>query len=99
MSCLSLVYAWRHARGYFPLLLAFVVPLLVSTVYLRHHWVVDLLAGAALVPWVLWVTPRFERWWLARGAAAATAARRATGRARTGSWRAAARPPSLSPSV
>jgi membrane-associated phospholipid phosphatase len=38
----------------------------VSTVYLRHHWVVDLLAGAALVPWVLWLTPRFERFWAAR---------------------------------
>ena len=63
VSCLSLVYAWRFCRGYFPVLLAFVVPLLVSTVYLRHHWVVDLVAGAALVPWVLWITPRFERWW------------------------------------
>ena len=63
VSCLSLVYAWRHLRWFFPILLAFVVPLLVSTVYLRHHWVVDLLAGAALVPWVLWITPRFERWW------------------------------------
>lgn len=72
VSCLSLVYAWRHCRGFFPVLLAFVVPLLVSTVYLRHHWVVDLLAGAALVPWVLWITPRFERWWGPGGDAAAT---------------------------
>lgn len=71
VSCLSLVYAWRYCRGYFPILLAFVVPLLVSTVYLRHHWVVDLLAGAALVPWVLWITPRFERWWQAGSVAAA----------------------------
>ena len=63
VSTLSLVYAWRYCRWYFPILLAFVVPLLVSTVYLRHHWIVDLLAGAALVPWVLWITPRFERWW------------------------------------
>ena len=73
VSCLSLVYAWRHCRGFFPILLAFVVPLLVSTVYLRHHWVVDLIAGAALVPWVLWITPRFERWWGPGGVAAATA--------------------------
>ena len=51
---------------FFPFLLVFVVGLLVSTVYLRHHWVVDLLAGAALVPWVLWLTPRFERFWGAR---------------------------------
>lgn len=73
VSCLSLAYAWRHARGYFPVLLAFVVPLLVSTVYLRHHWVVDLLAGAALVPWVLWITPRFDRWWRGHAPAAAEA--------------------------
>ena len=73
VSCLSLAYSWRYLRGYFPVLLAFVIPLLVSTVYLRHHWVVDLLAGAALVPWVLWVTPRFERWWLARGTLAPAA--------------------------
>lgn len=65
VSTLSLVYAWRHCRGFFPFLLAFVVPLLVATVYLRHHWVVDLLGGMALVPWVLWATPRFERWWTA----------------------------------
>ena len=70
VSCLSLVYAWRYCRGFFPILLAFVVPLLVATVYLRHHWVVDLLAGAALVPWVLWITPRFERWWRAGSVAA-----------------------------
>lgn len=63
VSTLSLVYAWKYCRGFFPVLLAFVVPLLVATVYLRHHWIVDLLAGMALVPWVLWITPRFERWW------------------------------------
>ena len=48
VSCLSLVYAWRHCAGYFPILLVFVIGLLTSTVYLRHHWVVDLIAGA---PW------------------------------------------------
>lgn len=74
VSCLSLVYAWRYCRGFFPILLAFVVPLLVSTVYLRHHWVVDLIAGAALVPWVLWITPRFERWWGPGGTTATTRA-------------------------
>ena len=66
VSCLSLVYAWRYCRWYFPVLLVFVIGLLTSTVYLRHHWVVDLLAGALLVPWVLWLTPRYERWWHTR---------------------------------
>lgn len=63
VSFLSLYYAWTYCRWFFPFLLVFVVGLLVSTVYLRHHWVVDLIAGAMLVPWVLWLTPRYERWW------------------------------------
>jgi membrane-associated phospholipid phosphatase len=46
-----------------PVLVIMVTGLLVSTVYLRHHYIVDLIAGAALVPWVLWATPRFDRWW------------------------------------
>lgn len=65
VSCLSLYYAWKSCRWFFPILLAFVIGLLVSTVYLRHHWVVDLIAGALMMPWALWITPRFERWWAA----------------------------------
>jgi membrane-associated phospholipid phosphatase len=65
VSCLSLYYAWKYCRWYFPILLVFVLVLLASTVYLRHHWVVDLLAGTCLVPWTLWLAPRYERWWKA----------------------------------
>jgi len=65
ISCLSLYYAWKYCRWYFPILLMFVLVLLVSTVYLRHHWVVDLLAGLCLVPWTVWLAPRYERWWKA----------------------------------
>lgn len=63
VSLLTIWYAWRYLRWYVPVLLVVVGGLLVSTVYLRHHYVVDLLAGALLVPWGLWITPRFERWW------------------------------------
>ena len=63
VSSVSLYYAWKYCRWFFPILLLFVSGLLVSTVYLRHHYVVDLIAGAMLLPWVVWVTPRFERWW------------------------------------
>jgi membrane-associated phospholipid phosphatase len=65
ISCLSLYYAWKYCRWFFPILLAFVIGLLTSTIYLRHHWVVDLIAGACLVPWTLWFAPRYERWWYA----------------------------------
>ena len=63
VSLVTLYYVWRHCRWYFPILLVVVVGLLTSTVYLRHHWVVDLLGGALLVPWAIWATPRLERWW------------------------------------
>ncbi len=70
VSLLSLHYAWKSCRWFFPILLAFVIGLLVSTVYLRHHWVVDLIAGALMLPWALWITPRFERFWKTRGQSA-----------------------------
>jgi membrane-associated phospholipid phosphatase len=65
VSLLTLLYAWRYVRWYVLPLGIVVTGLLASTVYLRHHFVVDLVAGAALVPWVLWAAPRFERWWSA----------------------------------
>jgi membrane-associated phospholipid phosphatase len=66
VSVVTLYYAWRFCRWYAPVLAVVVTGLLVSTVYLRHHYVVDLIAGALMLPWVVWVTPRFERWWYAR---------------------------------
>jgi membrane-associated phospholipid phosphatase len=67
VSCLSLYYAWKYCRPFFPILLTFVAGLLVSTVYLRHHWVVDLIAGVLLVPFIIWLTPRYERAWARLG--------------------------------
>ena len=63
VSFVVLGYAWKFCRWLFPILLVFVLGLLVSTVYLRHHYVVDLIAGAMMIPWVFWVTPRIDRWW------------------------------------
>jgi membrane-associated phospholipid phosphatase len=63
VSLLALVYGWRHARRLFWLLLPFVLGLWISTVYLRHHYVVDLLAGWLLAPLALVLAPRIERGW------------------------------------
>ena len=49
-SLVALVYAWRFARRWFYVLLPFVLGLWVSTIYLRHHYFVDLLAGWILAP-------------------------------------------------
>jgi membrane-associated phospholipid phosphatase len=43
-----LFIAWRHVRRLFAIFIPFVAALIVSTVYLRYHYVVDVLAGFAL---------------------------------------------------
>ena len=60
-STVALVYAWRFLRPWFWVLLPFVVGLWASTIYLRHHYFVDLVAGWALAPVAVWVAPRWTR--------------------------------------
>lgn len=69
VSLVALVYAWRFLRPWFWILLPFCVGLWASTIYLRHHFVVDLIAGWALAPLALWVAPRLDGWWATRQAA------------------------------
>jgi membrane-associated phospholipid phosphatase len=64
VTLLALVYAWRHARFLFWLLVPCVLGLWVSTIYLRHHYFVDLVAGWLLAPVALWLAPRLERRWM-----------------------------------
>jgi membrane-associated phospholipid phosphatase len=63
VSLVALAYAWRHLRRWFWMLLPFALGLWVSTIYLRHHYVVDLVAGWALAPVAVWLAPRVDRWW------------------------------------
>ena len=63
VSLVALVYAWRHVRPWFWALLPFAVGLWISTVYLRHHYVIDLLAGWALSPVAVLLAPRLDAWW------------------------------------
>jgi membrane-associated phospholipid phosphatase len=66
VSLAALVFSWRYLRAWFYVLLPFVIGLWASTIYLRHHYTVDLLAGWALVPLALAMAPRLDRWWAAR---------------------------------
>ncbi len=65
-STVALVYAWRHVRPWFWVLLPFVLGLWASTIYLRHHYFVDLVAGWLLAPAAVWVAPRVDGWWARR---------------------------------
>jgi membrane-associated phospholipid phosphatase len=66
VSSLALLYAWRYVRPWFWVLLPFALGLWVSTVYLRHHYVVDLIAGWMLAPAAAWAAPRLDAWWAER---------------------------------
>ena len=44
-------------------LLAFGCMLIVATVYLRYHYVVDLVAGALLAWFTFWTGDKLEAWW------------------------------------
>jgi membrane-associated phospholipid phosphatase len=66
ISVVALIFAWRYARAWFYLLLPFAVGLWVSTIYLRHHYAIDLLVGWALACVAVWLAPRLDGWWARR---------------------------------
>ncbi|MEO8358643.1 MAG: phosphatase PAP2 family protein [Vicinamibacteria bacterium] len=70
VSLLSLGLAWRYARRMLIPLLPLVVGLWMSTIYLRHHFVVDLVAGFMLAPVAYALAPRVDAWWERQRAAA-----------------------------
>lgn len=63
VSLLSLGLAWRYARKMLIVLVPLVAGLWMSTIYLRHHFVVDLVAGFLLAPLAYTLAPRVDAWW------------------------------------
>ena len=61
---LSIILAWRFHRWYFWIQLPLGTGLVLGTIYLRHHWVVDILAGFALALAMYWTGWRIEAWWV-----------------------------------
>jgi membrane-associated phospholipid phosphatase len=48
ISLLTVLLAWRYARGFFPVACIWAFLITFSTVYLRYHYVTDLIIGMAL---------------------------------------------------
>ena len=46
-----------------PFLYVFGSLLILATVYLRYHYVIDLIAGAALMAFTVWSAPKLWKWW------------------------------------
>jgi membrane-associated phospholipid phosphatase len=66
VALLALILAWRYLHWFFWVQLPFAVGLIVGTVYLRHHWVVDILAGFVLTFVAYVLGTAVERWWARR---------------------------------
>ncbi len=45
------------------MLLPLAAALVFSTVYLRFHYVIDLVAVVPLAVFTVWAAPRLNRWW------------------------------------
>jgi len=56
-------YAFRYRRWLFWLMLPFCAGIIAATVYLRYHYVVDVLAGLAHAAFCVWAGPRVNRLW------------------------------------
>jgi len=62
VSLMSLYYAWcLGERKLFTALVPLVTALLISTVYLRYHYVIDVIAGIALTALTIALAPRLRR--------------------------------------
>lgn len=68
VALLAVLVAWRRLRWFSWFQMPFAAGLVVGTVYLRHHWVVDILAGFVLTFFAFWAGPRVEDWWNRRSA-------------------------------
>jgi len=69
---LALMFSWKYSRVLFWVILPFCSGLLLSTIYLRHHYVIDLIAGFALAIPMYIYGPRIDAWWQSRNPRNAT---------------------------
>ena len=63
MVLICLFLAHRYEKFLFYLFFPIICGLILSTVYLRYHYVIDLLVGAAFAVGCMIVGPRLYRWW------------------------------------
>lgn len=63
VTLISLMYAFKLVRKLFYILLIPGISLVLATIYLRHHYVIDILAGFALSIFTYYTAPYVAAWW------------------------------------
>jgi membrane-associated phospholipid phosphatase len=66
VTLIVVIYCYRYVRWLFWIMLPLAIGLIFSTVFLQHHYVVDIIAGAALAGIVVVLTGFLQRLWLRR---------------------------------
>ena len=60
---LILLFAFKHQKIYAFLFLPFAIALFISTLYLRYHYFIDMIAGFFLAIIVFYLGPTLNNWW------------------------------------
>jgi membrane-associated phospholipid phosphatase len=63
MTLITIFFAWKYSIKSRYVITAFGTLLVISTVYLRYHYVIDLVGGAAFAAFALATAPAIVRWW------------------------------------
>lgn len=62
ITLLTMFYAWRYSKIYFWIIMIIGTSLIFSTVYLRYHYVIDVIAGIMLTLVVIYIArPLYDR--------------------------------------
>ncbi|MDI6767754.1 MAG: phosphatase PAP2 family protein, partial [Bacteroidota bacterium] len=63
MTILSMYFAQRYRLKVRYLIHIFGSLLIIATVYLRYHYVIDLVGGVLFMIFTIWSAPKLVRWW------------------------------------
>jgi membrane-associated phospholipid phosphatase len=63
ITLLALLFAWKYVRWLFWTMLPIAIGLFISTIYLRHHYFIDLPAGFILAFLSFRYGPKIDSWW------------------------------------
>lgn len=63
VTLISLMYAFKYSKKLFWILLIPGISLVMATIYLRHHYAVDIIAGFVLAIVVYYIAPAIDNWY------------------------------------
>ena len=61
ITVLTLYYAFKYNKSYAYILIPITILMVISTVYLRYHYVIDVIAGLLLVVFSIWSGPKLYK--------------------------------------